>query len=92
VISVRFELDDLEDDNALDITEDRGQLVFKVRRDLEPEQIMEVLTEGAAKVLAGGHWFQEWKGDIITVEPCETGRQVPPQRAVLHDVAEADEA
>ncbi len=93
MITVQLELtDDLEDGAALDIVEDRGQVVFRIDRRLTPEEIIEVLNEGVAQLLAGGHWFQEWKGDIIRVDPPRASQTVPPQRGLTHDVVETDEA
>jgi hypothetical protein len=66
VINVQFELaDDLPIDRDIDIQEGRGSVVFRIGEHLTPEQIIAALNEGTAAILAGGHWFQEWHGDII---------------------------
>lgn len=77
MISVKYVFDDLPEGQALDIKEERGRVVFRIARDLPKEQIPEVLTEGSARVIAGGHWFQEWHGEIVTStnEDNEVGRQ-----------------
>jgi hypothetical protein len=87
VLKVQYIIEELPDGRALDIEEDRGRVVFRIAPDLTPEQIASVLTEGATRVLAGGHWFQEWKGDIITADPAQGGaaHRIPPQRLIRHD-------
>lgn len=93
MITVVYELtDELEDGEALDIVEDRGRVVYRLADWLTPEQLISVLNTGTAGVIAGGHWFQEWKGDIIGADPAAAARHVPLQRAARHDVAEIDEA
>lgn len=66
--------DDLPVGQAIDIVEDRGRIVYKIASHLAPEQIISALNEGAAAVLAGGHWFQEWKGDIVAADPHSASR------------------
>lgn len=93
MIEVVYELtDELTDGEALDIVEDRGRVVYRLADWLTPVEMVAVLNTGTAGVIAGGRWFQEWKGDIISAEPTDTTRHVPAQRAVHHDVAETDEA
>lgn len=70
MLTVEFEIaDDLEDDRDIDIQEDRGLIRYRIGKHLTPEQIAAALTAGSRAVLKGGHWFQEWKGDIITANP-----------------------
>ncbi|MFE2912874.1 hypothetical protein [Kitasatospora indigofera] len=93
MITVLYELaDDLNDGEALDIVEDRGRVVYRLRDSLTPQEMVDVLNTGTAGVIAGGRWFQEWKGDIISAEATDSARHLPAQRAVHHDVAETDEA
>jgi hypothetical protein len=82
VIRVEYMLDDLPDGAAIDIKEDRGHIVFRIGRDLKPQQMVDALNAGAAAILAGGHWFQEWKGDIIAADPQAS---IPPQPPGTHD-------
>lgn len=88
MITVEYILTDLPDTDDIDIEEDRGRVVFKVGRHLTPEQIVSGLNRASEAVLAGGHWFQEWKGDIVSMEPTDdpAQRQLPSQRPNLHDV------
>jgi len=88
VITVEYLLvdpSDLPDDADFDVIEDRGQIVIKIGRHLTADQIVSGLNEVSAAILAGGHWFQEWKGDIISVELQPSLHNVPPQRR-LYDV------
>lgn len=90
MIKVEYVLvDDLRPGEVLDIQEDRGHVVFRIARWLTAEEMIEVLNEGTRKVLAGGHWFQEWKGDIITVDPVRG--LIPPPRP-FGQQAESDAA
>lgn len=87
MLDVQFVIEELPGGRAIDVQEDRGSVVFRIDHRLEPEQIAHFLTEAAASVLAGGHWFQEWKGDIITADPVCGGatRPIPYQRLTRQD-------
>lgn len=87
MIRVEYILDDLPDGAAIDIQEDRGRLVFRIERTLTPQQMVDALNEGANAVLAGGHWFQEWKGDIVAAE---SDSRIPPQASGVRDAADPD--
>ncbi|MBV6697495.1 hypothetical protein KV557_10195 [Kitasatospora aureofaciens] len=93
MITVRYELVDPEEIEGvgIDVSEDRGSLLLKISRLLTPEEIVSALNEASKSILAGGHWFQEWKGDIISVDPSEVRgadepRSIPAQRPTLYDV------
>jgi hypothetical protein len=87
VITVEYILADLPD-REFDVQEDRGRVTITVARHLRPEEIIAGLNEMARQVLASGHWFQEWKGDIITIDSDDTGTVlgIPPQRPDLYDI------
>jgi hypothetical protein len=87
VITVEYILADLPD-REFDVQEDRGRVTITVARHLRPEEIIAGLNEIARRILASGHWFQEWKGDIITVDPDDsrTILGIPPQRPGLYDI------
>jgi hypothetical protein len=93
VISVEFVYDDLPEGQALDIKEERGRIVFRIDRHLPKEQIPEVLNAGSKGVVAGGHWFQEWHGEIVTSEDegNEVGRRKRKRRH-LRNVNRPDSA
>lgn len=88
MITVEYTLEDLPNDRDFDVQEDRGRVAIKVGRHLSPEQIVSGLNQVSQAILAGGHWFQEWKGDIITMDSrvCDESGKIPPQRPNLYDV------
>ncbi|MFF7991717.1 hypothetical protein ACFZDG_18230 [Kitasatospora xanthocidica] len=93
MITVRYELVDPKEIDGVDIDveEERGSLHIKINHDLSPIEIVSALNKMSEAVLAGGHWFQEWKGDIISVDPSEVRgaddpRAIPGQRPTLYDV------
>lgn len=87
MITVEYLLDDLPDGVGVDIKEDRGHLSFTVNQNLSLKEAIAGLNNAAASVLAGNHWFQEWKGDIITNAP-EPG--IPVQRDVTTTLDSTD--
>jgi hypothetical protein len=67
VIHHVYELaDDLPENCAVDVQEDRGEVLYRINGRLTAAQIIAALNAGAEAVLSGGHWFQEWNGDIIS--------------------------
>lgn len=93
VITVRYMLVDPEeiDGNDVDVVEERGSLLIKINRLLTPEQMMSALNEASKAILAGGRWFQEWKGDIVSVDPrairgADDPGRIPAPRPSLYDV------
>jgi hypothetical protein len=93
VITVRYELVDPKEIDGVDIDvkEDRGSLHIRINKNLSPVEIVSALNETSRAILKGGHWFQEWKGDIISVDPSEVRgvdepRTTPTQRPTLYDV------
>jgi hypothetical protein len=90
VIHHTYELaDDLSDTCAVDVQEDRGQVKYRINENLTVAQIIAALNEGAEAVLAGGHWFQEWKGDIISRHFSATaGHEIPVPHPTVHGTGE----
>ncbi len=90
MIQHTYELaDDLPDGTAIDIREDRGSVHFRLNANLPPADLVAALNTGADAVLAGGHWFQEWKGDIIGRDTPRTfGQGIPLQRPTTHGTGE----
>nr|BEK68788.1 hypothetical protein KPHV_60150 [Kitasatospora purpeofusca] len=92
MITVSYELVEPEEiDGDIDVQEDRGSLLIKISRALTPDEMVSALNEMSRAVLAGGHWFQEWKGDIISVDPsrpcgADEPRSIPAPRPTLYDV------
>lgn len=88
MITVEYQMANLPDDRDFDVREDRGRIEIKVGNHLTPEQIISGLNQVSQSILAGGHWFQEWKGDIITMDSriCDEPDRIPQQRPNLYDV------
>lgn len=74
MLSVRYELaDDLDPTEApVVVREGKGKLLIRISRALSPEEIVEALNAAIECVLAGGQWFQLWRGEIISMESPET--------------------
>lgn len=93
MITVKYTLVDPEEINGndIDVVEERGSVYYKVNRLLTPEQMMSALTEASKAVLVSGRWFQEWKGDIVSVDPhairgADDPGRIPAPRPSLYDV------
>jgi hypothetical protein len=94
VIKIHYEFaDDLPPDSALDIEEDRGTIIYRINPRLTPAQMLQALNTGVEAVLSGGHWFQEWHGDIISrTDPAIHGQGIPLQHPTTHGTGECDAA
>jgi hypothetical protein len=82
VLDVEFVISEDPDFDGIEIYEDRGRVVYKIGRKLfeTPELMASMLTETARAVIAGGRWFQLWKGDVIAAEPVPRRLGFPGQR------------
>lgn len=47
--------------------EDRGLLAITVARHATPQQFTRSLNATLAEVLAGAHWYQVWKGEVVSI-------------------------
>jgi hypothetical protein len=94
VIKIHYEFaDDLPPDSALAIEEDRGTVTYRINPRLTPAQMLQALNTGVEAVLSGGHWFQEWRGDIIScTDPANPGQAIPMQHPTTHDTGECGAA
>jgi hypothetical protein len=81
-LRVEYRLDYLPEDD-IDVTEDRGHVVFTIGQHLDPEQIVSALNAAAAAILAGGHWYQEWQGEVVA--SANRLARVPAQGRIRHD-------
>lgn len=79
MLSVRYELDDLDPDKpALDpdipveVSERRGEVVYRLYRGMFVPEGVAALNSATAAILAGGQWFQLWRGDIVSMRSPET--------------------
>lgn len=67
MLSVRYILDDLEPDMPVEVTERRGEVLYRLCRGLFVPEGVAALNSATAAVLAGGQWFQLWRGDIVSM-------------------------
>ncbi len=72
MLTVRYELDDLDPDMPVEVTERRGDVVYHLARGLFVPEGVAALNCATAAVLAGGQWFQLWQGDIISMNSPDT--------------------
>lgn len=68
MLRVLYELADLEPGMRVEVRETRGTIRFRVSRTATLEEALQVLNGVTTEVLAGGQWFQFWKGEIVTID------------------------
>jgi hypothetical protein len=71
VLSIRFELADLPEDAPVRVTEGRGWVNYELSQGLYIPEGVAALNSAAAKVIAGGQWFQLWRGDVVSLHSPE---------------------
>lgn len=70
-----YELADLEDqDVAIEVKESRGLVRFLLSSAHYTQAQADQLSVVAAQLLAGGQWFQLWRGEIVSMESPEDPR------------------
>lgn len=68
MLSVRYEItDDRGIDAPVRVTETRGHLRYELSGGLFLPEGVAALNSAATQVLAGGQWFQLWKGEIVSM-------------------------
>lgn len=73
MLSVRYVLEDIEPDMPpVIMTEKRGVITCRVSRRLSLEEALALIEDATTELLAGGQWFQLWRGEIISMESPET--------------------
>ncbi|NXY96394.1 hypothetical protein HYE82_18760 [Streptomyces sp. BR123] len=90
MLRVIFEIArDLTVDRPIRVTEGRGWVRYELCEILFPPEAVAALNSATAEVLAGGQWFQLWRGDIISMHSPETeGRDGGVHRGPLaHEAA-----
>ncbi|MFF4644904.1 hypothetical protein [Streptomyces sp. NPDC001389] len=63
-----YELADLGPGQAVDLRETRGTIVVRIDRHAQLEDVIAAMNAVSEEFFAGGHWFQLWKGEIVTVD------------------------
>lgn len=67
-----FELSRLRPAPLLDIREDKGLVALHICPAATVEQFVNAINPANAEFLAGGCWFQLWRGEIVTMDSPET--------------------
>lgn len=67
MISVTYELADLCRDAPVRVSESRGNVTFELHRGLFVPEGVAALNSAVEMLLAGGQWFQLWKGEVVSV-------------------------
>ena len=67
MLSITFELADLHEHAPVRVQEGRGWINWELSRGLFVPEGVAALNSAAAEVLAGGQWFQLWRGDVVSM-------------------------
>ena len=68
MLSVRYVYgDDLSNYEPVRVKETRGSVTFELSRGLFLPEGVAGLNSATAQVLAGGQWFQLWRGEIVSM-------------------------
>ncbi|MDX3183578.1 hypothetical protein PV334_20230 [Streptomyces sp. ME02-7008A-1] len=62
-----YEAADLDAGVISDWREDRGLLQIRVDRHAKPEEFTKALNGTLADILERAHWYQVWKGEVISI-------------------------
>ncbi|MFJ5090021.1 hypothetical protein [Streptomyces sp. NPDC088674] len=68
MLTVVYEVADLEPDLFVEIRETRGKVTLRLNRNASLDQIAEALNLSVGELLDGGQWFQLWKGEIVSTD------------------------
>ncbi|MET9222432.1 hypothetical protein ABZX65_27210 [Streptomyces sp. NPDC003300] len=72
MLSIRYVIDDLDPEMPVEVAERRGDVVYRLARGLFVPEGVAALNSATAAMLAGGQWFQLWRGDIISMNSPES--------------------
>ena len=75
MLRVEYEVDALEPGQFVKIEERRGTVVIRCERTADAAQLVGALNTAIEEFLAGGQWFQLWKGEIVTMDSPEDPRE-----------------
>lgn len=71
MLSVIYELEDLPEDAPVRVKEGRGWVKYELSHGLFVPEHAAALEAATCKVLAGGQWFQLWRGDVVSLRSPE---------------------
>lgn len=64
--------DDLSAGDVVEIREHKGLVNIRVDRDADVDRFVAALNPAIEKFLAGGQWFQHWRGEIVDMGSPDT--------------------
>lgn len=67
MLSVTYELADLPADAPVVVKEGRGRIKYELSRGLFVPEHAAALEAATAMVIAGGQWFQLWRGEVVSL-------------------------
>jgi len=76
LLHVQYKLDDqLDAETPMVVRESRGDVDVSLSPEVFSPEACAALNATAETFLAGGHWFQLWRGEIVSMESPEDSRQ-----------------
>lgn len=76
LLNANYVLDEtLVAEEPLIIEESRGTLLFRLSPEVITAEGVAALNAGANELLAGGQWFQVWRGEIVSMATPEDAAQ-----------------
>lgn len=73
MLSIRFQLDDLDEAEPVVIEERRGDVKYLLSKGLFIPEHAATLTCATAGLLAGRHLYQMWRGELIAANTLQNG-------------------
>lgn len=70
-LRVHFQISDFSPAPLVDMRERKGLVTVHVSPDAKADEFVHALNPVVAELLAGGQWFQHWKGEIVTMDSPE---------------------
>lgn len=67
-LQVTYEVARLNPSPVVHIREYKGEVVLHVSPDASVEEFVQTLNPSIEEFLAGGQWFQLWRGEIVTMD------------------------
>lgn len=78
MLSVVYELEDLPEDAPVRVKEGRGWIKYELSHGLFVPEHAAALQAATGGLIAGGQWFQLWRGDVVSLLSSE--KELPHAR------------
>lgn len=72
MLSITYELANLSEYAPVRITEGRGWVNYELSKGLFLPEGVAALNSANTQLLAGGQWFQLWRGDVVSMRSPES--------------------